>query len=238
MERKNKLIIGAVAGIVLVGGAITTFLMVPFLFFTTAVKETVSDTDVSKPITEVQAEEPSQLAPGVSTTMDNIQTNLIIKPNTMPTVKIQTNKGDITVELYANDAPKTVENFVTLAKKGYYDGVIFHRVIKGFMIQGGDPTGTGSGGPGYQFADELDSATPSYKKGYVRGTLAMANAGPNTNGSQFFIMHADYPLPNAYTIFGHVTTGMEVVDAIANGAVDGNDRPLSEVKMTKVEVIE
>ena len=131
-----------------------------------------------------------------------------------------------------------MENFVTLAEKGFYDGVIFHRVIKGFMIQGGDPTGTGSGGPGYQFADELNPLTSSYKRGYARGTLAMANAGPDTNGSQFFIMHADYPLPHAYTIFGRVTAGMEVVDAIANGAVDGSDRPLSEVKMTKVEVIE
>lgn len=238
MERKNKIIILVVIGVVLVGSAITTFLMVPFLFFTTNVTEKVSDVDISKSITEVQTEDSSQLATSFSTTTDNLKINLTTKPNTMPTVKIQTNKGDITVELYGNDAPKTVENFVTLAKKGFYDGVIFHRVIKGFMIQGGDPTGTGSGGPGYQFADELNSATESYKKGYVRGTLAMANAGPNTNGSQFFIMHADYPLPNAYTIFGHVTAGMEVVDAIANSATDGGDRPLSEVKMIKVEVVE
>jgi len=163
--------------------------------------------------------------------------NNINKKN-MPKVKIQTNKGDIAVELFADDAPKTVENFLTLVKKGYYDGVIFHRVIKGFMIQGGDPTGTGSGGPGYQFEDELNPETTSYKRGYARGTLAMANAGPDTNGSQFFIMHTDYPLPHAYTIFGRVTSGMETVDAIANGAVDDSDCPLSEVVMNKVEVAE
>lgn len=156
----------------------------------------------------------------------------------MPQVRIQTNKGPITVELYAEDAPKAVENFLTLTRDGYYDGVIFHRVISGFMIQGGDPTGTGSGGPGYKFADELDPTTESYKRGYVRGTLAMANAGPNTNGSQFFIMHKDYPLPNAYTIFGRVVDGMDVVDAIASTDVDRNDRPLEEVVMESVTVVE
>lgn len=163
-------------------------------------------------------------------------TDLLIKKNSMPVVKIQTNKGDITIELFSNDAPKAAENFVTLAKKGFYDGVIFHRVISGFMIQGGDPTGTGRGGPGYQFADELDSKTASYQRGYVRGTVAMANSGPNTNGSQFFIMHQDYPLPNAYTIFGKVTSGMEVVDEIASGQVDSSDRPLEKVVMNKVTV--
>ncbi|MDO8509591.1 MAG: peptidylprolyl isomerase [bacterium] len=155
----------------------------------------------------------------------------------MPIVKITTNKGVITLELFADDAPKTVENFVTLAQKGFYENVFFHRVISGFMIQGGDPTGTGAGGPGYKFADELDASTPSYKRGYVRGTVAMANAGPNTNGSQFFIMHKDYPLPNAYTIFGRVTAGMDVVDMIAISEVDGSDRPVSEIVMKKVEVV-
>lgn len=154
----------------------------------------------------------------------------------MPTATITTNKGVITVQLFQNDAPKTVENFMTLAGKKFYDGVIFHRVISGFMIQGGDPTGTGMGGPGYKFEDELNAATESYKTGYVRGTLAMANAGPNTNGSQFFIMHKDYPLPHAYTIFGRVTSGMEVVDAIAATQTDQNDRPLEEIKMISVVV--
>ena len=104
------------------------------------------------------------------------------------------------------------------------------------MIQGGDPTGTGSGGPGYQFADELNPQAPSYQTGYTRGTVAMANAGPNTNGSQFFIIHKDTPLPHAYTIFGRVTSGMEVVDAIAAEKVNSDDRPLTDVVMTKVEV--
>ena len=106
------------------------------------------------------------------------------------------------------------------------------------MIQGGDPTGTGRGGPGYQFADELDPKTASYQAGYVRGVVAMANSGPNTNGSQFFIMHQDYPLDHNYTIFGRVVTGLEVVDAIATSKTDATDRPLEEIKIKKAEVVE
>lgn len=158
--------------------------------------------------------------------------------NLMHKITIETNKGKIVFETYDADAPKAVKNFVDLANKGFYDGVIFHRIISGFMIQGGDPLGTGRGGPGYTFEDELNPATESYKKGYVRGTVAMANAGPNTNGSQFFIMHADYPLPNNYTIFGKVVEGMDVVDAIASSPKDGSDRPLTEVVMKKVTVEE
>lgn len=154
----------------------------------------------------------------------------------MPQVKIKTNKGEIKIKLHQEDAPKTVESFLNLAKKGFYNGVIFHRVISGFMIQGGDPTGTGTGGPGYRFADELSPETESYQRGYVRGTLAMANAGPNTNGSQFFIMHADYPLPHAYTIFGSVLEGLEVVDLIAGLKTDSADRPLEEVVIQEVEI--
>jgi len=116
--------------------------------------------------------------------------------------------------------------------------VIFHRVISGFMIQGGDPTGTGRGNPGYQFADELNPNTESYQRGYVRGTVAMANAGPDTNGSQFFIIHQDYPLQHNYTIFGRVTEGLETVDKIAAVKTDASDRPLEKVIMEKVEVIE
>lgn len=164
--------------------------------------------------------------------------DLSITETKMTNIKIETSKGDITLELFDSEAPKTVENFVTLAKKGFYDGVIFHRVISGFMIQGGDPTGTGSGGPGYQFADELNPSTTSYQRGYVRGTLAMANAGPNTNGSQFFIMHQDYPLDHNYTIFGRVVTGLEVVDAIATVKTGAGDRPLEEVKIKKVSIVE
>ena len=149
-------------------------------------------------------------------------------------VTIETSKGTIVFETYDADAPNTVKNFLTLTDKGFYNGLIFHRVIAGFMIQGGDPTGTGMGGPGYKFADELNSSTPSYQAGYVRGTVAMANAGPNTNGSQFFIMQADQALPHNYTIFGKVVSGMNVVDAIAKTQTDQNDRPVTPITMTKV----
>ena len=155
------------------------------------------------------------------------------------TAVIQTNKGTIRFELLEADAPKTTENFITLAGRGYYDGIIFHRVIKGFMIQGGDPTGTGAGGKsawGGKFADEINRSSPLYQTGYKAGTVAMANAGPNTNGSQFFIMHVDHPLPPSYSIFGRVIEGQDVVDAIATTPRDGSDRPLSEVKMEKVTI--
>lgn len=165
-----------------------------------------------------------------------ITANNIQSKNFMHTITIETNKGTIVFETYDADAPKTVENFVTLANKGFYNGVIFHRVIADFMIQGGDPEGTGRGGPGYTFADELNPATESYKAGYVRGTVAMANAGPNTNGSQFFIMHKDNPLPKDYTIFGKVISGMEVVDAIAAVKVDGKAKPFEKIVMNKVTV--
>ena len=155
------------------------------------------------------------------------------------TAAVQTNQGTIRFELLESDAPKTTENFITLAERGYYNGVIFHRVIKGFMIQGGDPTGTGRGGEsawGGRFNDEINSSSALYQRGYKKGTVAMANAGPNTNGSQFFIMHADYPLPPSYTIFGRVTDGLDVVDAIATSETDRSDKPTSEVKMEKVTI--
>jgi cyclophilin family peptidyl-prolyl cis-trans isomerase len=159
-------------------------------------------------------------------------------------VTIKTSMGEIEIETYDSDAPKTAKNFKDLAQKGYYDGLIFHRVIKGFMIQGGDPLcgatqdkgQCGTGGPGYQFEDELNSATASYKTGYKKGVVAMANSGPNTNGSQFFIMHADYGLPNNYTIFGKVVKGQDVVDKIANTKVGAGDRPTTAVVMEKVTV--
>lgn len=149
---------------------------------------------------------------------------------------IQTSLGDIQFEMFTNDAPKTVENFVKLAQKKFYDGIIFHRVIKGFMIQGGDPTGTGTGGPGYKFEDELNPTTDSYRNGYKKGVVAMANSGPNTNGSQFFIMLADTPLPHNYTIFGRVIKGQEIVDAIGNVKTNQNDKPLTDVVMKNVTV--
>ncbi len=155
------------------------------------------------------------------------------------TAVVQTNEGTIRFELLEQDAPKTTDNFIQLAERGYYDGVIFHRVIKGFMIQGGDPTGTGRGGEaaaGGKFNDEINKSSDVYKGGYNAGTVAMANAGPNTNGSQFFIMHIDYPLPPSYTIFGRVTEGQEVVDGIANVAKDRSDKPTTDVVMEKVTV--
>lgn len=157
------------------------------------------------------------------------------------TAVIQTNKGTIRVELLEDDAPKTTENFIKLAEKGYYEGIIFHRVIKGFMIQGGDPTGTGSGGQsawGGKFNDEINSSSELYQGPYAAGTVAMANAGPNTNGSQFFIMHVDYPLPPSYSKFGRVTEGQDVVDAIATSATGRNDRPIDEIRMEKVTIEE
>ena len=152
---------------------------------------------------------------------------------------IQTNKGTVKFELLESDSPKTTDNFIRLAQRGYYDGIIFHRVIKNFMIQGGDPTGTGRGGEsadGGRFNDEINSQSQVYKTGYKAGTVAMANAGPNTNGSQFFVMHVDYPLPPNYTIFGRVVEGQDVINSIATSATDRNDRPLEEVKMEKVTI--
>ena len=150
----------------------------------------------------------------------------------MTTATLHTNHGAIVLELYPEDAPKTVENFVTLATDGFYDGVIFHRVIPDFMIQGGDPTGTGRGGPGYQFEDEFNDHK------VVRGALAMANGGPNTNGSQFFIVTADAAswLDGKHTVFGKVTDGMDVVDAISQVPRDGMDRPNEEVTIERVEL--
>jgi cyclophilin family peptidyl-prolyl cis-trans isomerase len=149
----------------------------------------------------------------------------------MATAVIETTLGSIEFELLDDVAPKTVENFVTLANKGFYSGVIFHRVVPGFVIQGGDPTGTGTGGPGYKFEDE------PVTMGYARGTVAMANAGPNTNGSQFFVCLADLPqLPPNYTIFGQVVAGLSVVDAIAAAPCGPGDRPVEPVTMTSVTI--
>jgi cyclophilin family peptidyl-prolyl cis-trans isomerase len=153
------------------------------------------------------------------------------------TAIIKTNHGDITVQLLPQDAPLAVNNFVFLARQGFYDSVIFHRIIKGFMMQGGDPTGTGRGGPGYKFADE------PVKRKYTAGTVAMANAGPNTNGSQFFIMFNDYPLPPNYTIFGQVSAGMDVVKKISEVPVTvGGDgapsKPTADVRIDSVSIVE
>ena len=157
---------------------------------------------------------------------------MAIDPAHSYTASIDTSAGTMTAELFASEAPKTVNNFVFLARDGFYDGVIFHRVISGFMIQGGDPTGTGRGGPGYRFDDE-----PVTRK-YSRGIMAMANAGPNTNGSQFFVMHADYGLPPNYTIFGRLTAGEDVLDKIARAQTGAQDRPVAPVTINSVTIAE
>ena len=150
---------------------------------------------------------------------------------------ITTSLGSIEIELFTDIAPITVNNFVNLSNDGYYDNVIFHRVIKGFMIQGGDPSGTGHGEmgkyPGYEFQDELNNPMQ-----YEKGIVAMANRGPNTNGSQFFIMHVDYPLPYDYTIFGKVSNGLDVVDAIANVQTGDMDKPVDDVVINSVDIKE
>lgn len=163
---------------------------------------------------------------------------MIIDKNKTYQAVLKTTEGDITLEFNTKDTPITSNNFISLAKKKFYDNTIFHRVIKGFMIQGGDPKGDGTGGPGYRFADE------PFNGNYSRGTVAMANAGPNTNGSQFFIMHEDYDLPKNYVIFAHVIAGMDVVDKIADASVKANPQtgedsaPVVPVKIISIQILE
>lgn len=180
----------------------------------------------------------------LSETISVTPTSTVVTPTQMTfdmkksyTAILHTEKGDITIVLNARDTPKTAANFVTLARKNFYDGTVFHRVIQGFMIQGGDPNGDGTGGPGYTFADE------PFTGEYIRGVVAMANSGPNSNGSQFFIMHADTALPKNYVIFGKVTKGLDVVDKIATSPVSmspsGEDSsPVIPVRVISVDIIE
>jgi peptidyl-prolyl cis-trans isomerase B (cyclophilin B) len=151
----------------------------------------------------------------------------------MSAVTLNTTEGPVTIQLFDEDAPKTVGNFKELAGQGFYDGLIFHRVIKDFMIQGGCPQGTGTGGPGYTFEDEINPHKVE------RGKLAMANAGPNTNGSQFFIVTIDAApwLDGKHTVFGEVTEGMDVVDKIEGTETDGRDKPVNDVRIESVELV-
>lgn len=187
----------------------------------------------------------AQVLPQTKAPAKGKSTKTTVKSQKAPAMK-EIPLGIIEIDLYTKDAPKTTENFIKLAERKYFNGIIFHRVSKGFVIQGGDPTGTGSGGKsiwGKEFADELNPNTPSYKAGYVRGVVAMANRGPNTNTSQFFIMLANNPMmPKNYTIFGKVVSGMEVVDKIgdaeiipAMGPTDG--RPVNDYVMKNVSIV-
>ena len=186
---------------------------------------------------EVQIETTTTIGVEMSDKVYDKQPEMNINTDSSYTAVIKTNLGDMTVEFFTDDAPMTVNNFINLSRDGYYDDVIFHRVISGFMIQGGDPSGTGHGEmgkyPGYKFEDELNN-----QRAYEKGILAMANAGPDTNGSQFFIMHIDYPLPYQYTIFGIVTDGQDVIDKIASVQTGDGDRPVTDVVIKTVEVKE
>lgn len=192
-----------------------------------------SDKPQTPQISNIQTESPTPMP--TTNAKQYSKAEKVIKSGKSYTATLKTTAGEIVVEL-SKDTPITTNNFVFLSQEKFYDGVIFHRTIPGFMIQGGDPTGTGSGGPGYRFEDE------DFKGEYKKGVLAMANAGPDTNGSQFFIMHADYPLPPNYIIFGMVTKGIETVDKIATAETikDGreNSKPKTPVKIESIEIVE
>lgn len=200
------------------------------------------DDGINTPETNTTTQTDTYTTSTITTPTSTMSTSTVNSSNTstMETtakhyvVTLHTSQGNIEITLNTDQTPKTVQNFVNLSRKGFYNGTIFHRVIKGFMIQGGDPKGDGTGGPGYQFDDE------KFTGEYTRGTVAMANAGPNTNGSQFFIMHADYPLPKNYVIFGHVTKGIDVVDKIANSevTVSNGGEPSKPVNPTKVQTVD
>lgn len=233
---------------ILIGAIVLGLIVVGFVLFkSTQTKDSQSESKIgygkpqpSQPAQTSQDEYNATSEPAIPT---KAQTEAMKKPamqidkskNYVAT--LHTTEGDIKIQLNAEDTPITVNNFVTLAKQKFYDNTVFHRVIKDFMIQGGDPQGNGTGGPGYRFDDE------PFTGEYSRGTIAMANAGPNTNGSQFFIMHKDYPLPKNYVIFGKVSEGMDVVDKIAtapvrSGASGENSSPVNPVKVTSVDITE
>lgn len=199
-----------------------------------------SEATTSSQATDSTAESGAATDPVERNDMYQAVPTMSIDVNKQYTATIETTKGTMTAELYAKEAPITVNNFVFLARDNYFQNIRFHRIIEGFMVQTGDPTGTGRGGPGYRFEDE---PIPD-NLNYTRGTLAMANAGPNTNGSQFFIMHQDGPLPKNYTIFGKLTQGEDVLDAIANSPVQMNpesgeqSQPVEEIRIVNVTISE
>ena len=220
---KKYLLLGLVPAIIVL--AVTAFLFVK------------KDPGASTPPTP-QPSQDTAIKSSLSMDLSTYKTPImIIDKNKTYTATLKTTAGEIKISLNAAATPITVNNFVFLAKKNFYDNTIFHRVIKDFMIQGGDPKGDGTGGPGYKFDDE------PFTGEYRRGAVAMANAGPNTNGSQFFIMHKDYPLPRNYIIFGQVAEGLDALDQIAEAevaesAMGENSSPIEPVKVLSVEIIE
>ncbi len=228
MEKKSKFIIVIIIFLVAGCGAL--------YYEMSKDKNKTKIPELSSVTENTNTSEINTTASNTGATNTTVDKNISNNKKNMNTITLETSMGKIVFQTYNEDAPKTVENFITLSKKGFYDGLIFHRVIDGFMIQGGDPTGTGRGGPGYAFADELNPNTSSYKAGYQKGVVAMANSGPNTNGSQFFIMLENNQLPNLYTIFGKVIRGQDVVDAIGKVATDRSDKPLTSVTIEKVIV--
>ncbi|MEI6533068.1 MAG: peptidylprolyl isomerase [Candidatus Roizmanbacteria bacterium] len=237
---KRDVLIALILAILIIGGVFVFFKQFGTQTPEEISKQTIgnqssnSDTQVTIPTittitnTEIQPTEPMKKSGAPKMEID---------ANKNYSATVHTSEGDITIEFNAKQTPITVNNFIYLAKKGFYNDSIFHRVIKDFMIQGGDPTGTGAGGPGYKFNDE------KFEGEYTKGTVAMANAGPNTNGSQFFIMHGNTSLPKNYVIFGKVTKGIETVDKIAEAPVQTSDsgeqsKPVNPVKITSIEVSE
>ena len=221
------------------GVVIAILLAVGFIFLKENKNESKKITAAPTPIESGPTPTQSQKAGGafVTSMPTNQPPEMQIDISKTYSATLKTSEGNIVVMLTAKETPKTVNNFVALARNNFYNNTIFHRIIKGFMIQGGDPKEDGTGGPGYQFADE------PFTGSYTRGTIAMANAGPNTNGSQFFIMHADYDLPKNYVIFGKVTQGLDVVDKIATAPVtmspQGEEsKPVTPVTVTSVEISE
>lgn len=197
--------------------------------------------EISQPVAATVSAVPTQLTTTMKPTQYSGPPPVTIDTKKSYAATVVTDKGAMTIKLFASESPVTVNNFVFLSREGFYNNTIFHRVIKGFMIQGGDPRGTGTGGPGYTFADE------KITRDYTRGTIAMANSGPNTNGSQFFIMHADYPLPKNYVIFGTIdssdSTSLATLDAIAGAAVTDNgtgevSKPVSPTVLQSIHIKE
>lgn len=206
------------------------------------VKNNVPESATSPPAesavqTPQEADKQEAVTKSETKNMTLAKPEMMIDKNKTYKAVLRTTAGDMEIALNAKETPITVNNFVYLARQGFYDGTNFHRVLKGFMIQGGDPQGDGRGGPGYRFNDE------PFQGSYSRGTVAMANAGPNTNGSQFFIMHADYPLPPNYVIFGKLLNGLDTLDKIATAPVVASfsgesSKPVTPVVVNKVEIVE